>query len=757
YTTDAREVFFSRAGRAATVFAFAGLAFCIVSGRLPYQIPLAMGFDEDTQVTIDTLGKQLESLPEDARFLHTRLEQGDLLIWHGRKSFLDSRVLLFGRLAGPRFNYNPDSIAGKYALLRQGLLIPPALRNVGEDMADPAVKERIEKENAEQDQLVQDLLREFRISHLMIRLSPPGLPDYRSVANIEERQLRAAQGQVPDFWIPVSLGGSSMIYEFQTANSGRTGYVHPLVVDFRSRKPDRKPLRVAAVTPDFYETWVYRTRPSRDEHHRLCQHYQTSASMALQMYTQNVQAIEQAQANGQVTQENFQSFQMFDLQNRHNLLIAAAGYQMAIREGGQALVTNSNDPMIWQIMGDAYSSLDTVESMFAQVERAAPNRNTESLRRLRFSQAVGCYRQVLVNQPENPFVWDALFQRYISRNLRELAVECLQKTLELNEAEELSEEAFEMRRQQENLLSELQAAIEADKSAIEEQMQQQTPPDDPAQLAGFYMSAVNAMRSLGLTRSAMALLEEHEDEVALSPERDLRMGELQLELGEIEEAFRSLSLVERAAKDQPDVFMPLPWHDAVAISQLQMAGYEEAQATWSELYAVQESQWRLVMGAGLDAHLLASLPLVDLNNRVEIGESIEGTPNAWPASHLQKIYLDAGLYSHKVAELRFLMAVSHIESGDIDQGRLLLTSVLTESGDSPYSLLARFYLQLSMEDPSKLLQKYSPPPAEPLFFELEASDIKTEETPGATETPAGDAANPEPAKEEPAKEVEQER
>jgi hypothetical protein len=94
YSTDSKELMFSRGGRAATVLGLALIGFCVVASRLPGAVPLGFGFDKETQVTIDTFKEQLEELDPEARILHTLVEQGDMLIWSGRKSFVDSRVTL---------------------------------------------------------------------------------------------------------------------------------------------------------------------------------------------------------------------------------------------------------------------------------------------------------------------------------------------------------------------------------------------------------------------------------------------------------------------------------------------------------------------------------------------------------------------------------------------------------------------------------------------------------------------------------------
>ena len=101
YSVDWRELLFSRGGRAVTVVCFFALAWLMISGRIdgPTGRRTGLGFDEGLQVQMDSYrqiaGDRGEQRQLDDRPFHFVARQGDLLIWSGQKSFIDTRAGLF--------------------------------------------------------------------------------------------------------------------------------------------------------------------------------------------------------------------------------------------------------------------------------------------------------------------------------------------------------------------------------------------------------------------------------------------------------------------------------------------------------------------------------------------------------------------------------------------------------------------------------------------------------------------------------------
>ena len=96
YTTDRNEVLFSRGGRAATVLVLAGVAWTVISGRLISEegVQPGLGFSPELAMKIEGTAEDLESSPAGEIFT-SRLDHGDLLIWHKQRAFIDSRVGLY--------------------------------------------------------------------------------------------------------------------------------------------------------------------------------------------------------------------------------------------------------------------------------------------------------------------------------------------------------------------------------------------------------------------------------------------------------------------------------------------------------------------------------------------------------------------------------------------------------------------------------------------------------------------------------------
>jgi tetratricopeptide (TPR) repeat protein len=96
YSTHRLEVLFSRGGRAVTVLTLAAVAWLGISGRLigVGEAQIGFGFSPELEMTIEGTAEDLEAAPAGEIFT-LRLDHGDLLIWHGQRAFLDSRLSLY--------------------------------------------------------------------------------------------------------------------------------------------------------------------------------------------------------------------------------------------------------------------------------------------------------------------------------------------------------------------------------------------------------------------------------------------------------------------------------------------------------------------------------------------------------------------------------------------------------------------------------------------------------------------------------------
>lgn len=95
YSIDWRELLFSRGGRAVTVLSFFALAWLILSGRIdgPARKRTGIGFEGNLASAMSDYEK-MGDLIDDHPFNYS-FRQGDLMIWGGLKTFVDSRAGLF--------------------------------------------------------------------------------------------------------------------------------------------------------------------------------------------------------------------------------------------------------------------------------------------------------------------------------------------------------------------------------------------------------------------------------------------------------------------------------------------------------------------------------------------------------------------------------------------------------------------------------------------------------------------------------------
>ncbi|MCA9057903.1 MAG: hypothetical protein KDA85_05370, partial [Planctomycetaceae bacterium] len=647
-----------------------------------------------------------------------------LLIWHGRRSFIDSRVQLFGRLRIDQDRYNDQSIAGKYAILRQGLLRPPAQPDNPESMSDPNVREKHEADLAMEKQRVDKLFQAFQITHVMPRLSPPEAPDYVSVAWLGEQNLAAIRGETSDCWFLISVGPSAAVFEHRESRdplslANSPEMLNPLIKTFRELTP-ADVVRIPASKPDFYQRHVYRTRRYRDAHNRLSEHYLQLASNARQTFLSYQQMLQQAVSSNQLTPEQGGQLQRFDAYNRTNLLTSLAGAYLAIRESNLALQQNPNDGDVWKTLATAYSELGGMENIFGQAAVADPTRNLESLRHLRFVQAVSCYRQALVSRPDDQQLWYGLWDLYLSMNKTDLAAECLGEWLALSDETGLNPEEEELRQQYELQLDQLRSQVDQATAEIEQLMTDNPAPEDPQERTTYYMEAVTGMVTRGLTREAIRILEDHGDEI-LTAERDVILGTLLLDVGDLQESQRVFAIVEQGARDRPEMLLGSPWEHLVAISRLQSGEFEEAEGLWEERFAAVEQQRRESETLAAQVQLV-TLPMVSTIERAQVGMQSAGVLGPWPYVHTQMVNQDAAIIPNELARLRFLMAISNLEHGDVAQARLLLTSIIQEGGDSPFASMARVYLPVCSADAIDVIAKYSPVPAEQFPFEVDEAE-----------------------------------
>jgi hypothetical protein len=671
YTVDSMELLFSRGGRAATVLAMAGVAFAVVTSRLPGAAPLGFGFDPETKVTVDTLSQQIQKLEPDARVFHTRLEHGDLMIWNGRKSFVDSRVLPFSSASSP--------ILELHAKVRDSVLHPPAEPPT---TSDPKVKEKFAADQQKSLADARRLLEEYRVSHVMVRLAPPGLPDYLSIKTL------AAQGE----FLPVSIEASAAVLQKfppQTSPEEIASKIPNYIeIAFRKAEPSPPAMRILSGPRGFYDRWIYRTRPFMSAARRMAMHYLELAAREPQNPTEAMNSI--------------------------------ALITLGIRQINLTLQETPEDVGAWLSLGFAYQQLGTLEELLGG------NNASPKLRQTRYIQSVCAFRQALRLEPSDIRGWEALLGHYQRMQRQDLLLETLEKWLEQVDKLDVPEEArasfeeyrtqrFAQKRELEDMLLEsdaqLDRRIDEQKQAnaqaiLTEQAKAGKKSDEAADLAEAnaeeareaLLSAALA-NSAGRPRRALNGLQEKSALLRGIPPAMVLMGQLLLETGELEEAHQLLLGLNQEALKQPEQFVGIAWHLPVAISQLGMGDYSLAAETWANELTFLERQ---TAQPGLWTQALFSLPMVgDVN--LQFGAPLP----VWPFVHASSLGQQISTLNELKAETALLQAIAKLEDGDVPRAKALLMRVITEYGETRVRQLAAFYHAMSDADAAKTLEPWN--------------------------------------------------
>ncbi len=701
YTVNSSELLFSRGGRALTVLSMAVLGFAVVTSRLPGAAPLGIGFDPETRITVETLTRQIEKLPEEARILHTRLDQGDLLIWSGRKSFVDSRVVPFTSATRPILQAH-DNV--RRALTNRDL--PPT-------SSDPKVKEQFEKEQQRKQLEARETLEEFQISHMMVRLAPPGNPDYVSMLALN------ASGM----FVPVSIEASAAVLERLNPQESPDSIVERIPrfpeMAFRDVEPLDLGIRQFAVPRGFYDRYIYRTRPVTTEQRRLAQHYMALANNAPERLEDAMSGI--------------------------------ALLTMAIRNLNLNLQENPDEVESYVMLGQSYYRLIGLEQFVNGGEISA------RLRQTRYFQSVAAFRQAAKADPLDIRAWEGLMNAYESMNRQDLMLDSLDQWLDLSESHTVAlsqREQFEAfrtrmyarRREIEDMLAEsegpLQQQIDAQLEQAEQAFAQNSDgmavdPElvDQQAARGAILSAM-IYNSAGLPKRALASLRESEGTVRNDPLGTVMLGQLLLETGELEDAHQLLLGISQQALKQPEAFLGTEWQLPVAISQLGVCDYTLAAETWAgqmEMIEQQVNQPTALLSA------LYSQPLMsDANFQMNAPLPV------WPFNHLQILSSLVSDTNESAADLALMQAIVHLEQAKLQEAQNILQRICVEFGETQSRRLALIYFSMVNPNAADVMEPLNVSPWEE--FEYPDEPRPPAPPPGAVNSagglPAADPTSP---------------
>ncbi|MEQ9411003.1 MAG: hypothetical protein RIK87_25050 [Fuerstiella sp.] len=693
YTVRPSEVLFSRGGRAVTVFAFAALGFCAVADRLPTRTPIGMGFEADTRTTMDSVGTQLADLPEQTRVLPTVMAQGDLLIWHGRQTYVDSRATHFGSYhneASPIHQF--DAIRWSIVGVTDETAAAAPLGAVDAAAGDTAADRPESVSPRPTDPDWKSHLTDMGVTHAMIRLAPPGPPAYTMATRLLES---------PD-WVMTQRGPSALFFELASSPENRPEQTSSRMAAFlESESEDMKQIEFAR-EPDFYKKYVYADRITLSAPTRDAQHY---LNMDCRIPPETVYQIAVAAA---AEPEN---------QQYMNLLGSAlAGPIMAVRRANQALVTDPQDAIAHRLLGAAYDHWNNVENAVSGAF------NGNSLTSVRYMQAIMALQQSATIDPTAAATWDKLMGLYQQNGRTGLARECLDQLLALEEERLLADPRADAQLRQ---MYEMQRTWTEQSESIQTQVDEflaQEMPEDPQQHAQQKLSIVQQLYNDGHVRIALKIMKDNVDLLRPFPQAELLRGQMLLEVGELEDGAQVLNLLAAAIQEQPNNpgFAGLTWHLPVALSRLASADYPGAVDVWDDQLSLFA---RVEKSPELSRNMMTALPLIP-----DVESRIGGQFPNWPLMHLQTVQLPMGTLPASAFEPQLLRAVANIESGNVANARFILEGLITSGGDSELRPLAEIYLQQLSDEASKLIAASRLDPWEDFQFSESTDD-----------QPAGDA------------------
>ncbi len=371
YSVTLLNVLWSRAGRAITVLGLFLIAYLAVNGALTgaQGRRIGLGLDPRWHARISSLEQEVFPRTSSDRVLPTTPSQGDLLIWGGKKPFVDSRYSIYVK--------GGEDLLSLHRELRNSLFSAPV---------PPAEDKDAQKPAPAAPPIWKEILSRFEINDLLVRLWGPR-PAYTPFFLVETN---------PD-WELTALGSAG-------ANLTRTDVESPevkaalqkfnasnfSVQAFRPTDPP-KPDDLGSTWPlpvSRYDRWLIQKLDISPASADLASHY-----LALLL-----------ESGRQMTHEQ-----------------AAALATMAVQQGRRALLEDPNHPAGYRVIGRACRVLQNLEMQAAGLQRQRGTIDYYDTLIL-----ASAYSAAIAGQ-ENPSDLMELFQLLMNRQYLDLALTTLER------------------------------------------------------------------------------------------------------------------------------------------------------------------------------------------------------------------------------------------------------------------------------------------------------------------------------------------
>ncbi|MBC7821436.1 MAG: hypothetical protein IAG10_31500 [Planctomycetaceae bacterium] len=604
YSIARGELLFTRGGRAVTVFAFFALAVMSVNQML-FGVDgkrVGLGLSNRLQAMIAAYRSASENSLDDRPFNFVP-QQGDVLLWVDQKPFMDSRLAVFsGR--------GSEDLLALHDQVRRTLAGLPS-----EDFGSLDVLDLTQ--STDLDTSWRPIFDRFQITHAMPRL-------------VGQRPLAYFRMLFSPDWRLTHLGANcAVLYRGDTPSPELHEFLDQHRIDFvASAFQTESPMSPRSDWP--------------------------RASTSLQEYLGPPEA---RISNKVIEAENL-------LMHLHGMAggqividqpSAIAMAILAIRKANEALVDSADHAMAYQVLGDAYSFLQTMETSIEN------NGGVSFSNQLRFHQSLGAYHQALLLNPNSLNLRERLLGLFQQHNRIDLVLRELQAIDRLvpkarfigPEGDELLMQRLQLHEQCQGRLDSLREELDK----VQDSEQSVVVLAQQAYAAGFVLETLKF-----LNRNPAA--------VQKSPEGQALQVLLRYEAGEIEEAHNQFTY--------EFVFSAAGWRVPAAWTRLAHGEYEQAIKLWKE-------QTELSQHSSLFA-VLTTLPVV------QSPYQMLGQPNVWPMQHSLFVAEAQFRSANEAATLLWYTAMSQLESGQTRLAGKTLSGLIENYPETTLRPLCRYYL-----------------------------------------------------------------
>lgn len=503
YSTGTLEVLWSRAGRALTVFALAVFAWLAVSGRLMGRDGkrIGVGFSPQLATNISGFEQDLEDVGDERMFVF-RLDQGDLLVWLDRPTFVDSRVDVY---AG-----GDDDILLLHNKARHALrsVDPAAVNRAASADGDTGTEAGSADGSVDDDSKSWFGRRELWVdtfNRFDVQLTVPRLwgmtPDAQTWVDLENS---------PD-WTQVTIGSTAAIFARTTAP--------PPVGD--EPIPEGQPVRIDFVQKAFRDCWTPTVEVERIDWPRPRTAYQNFLSLPANLSSTDIQRARRHAdwlvlgGNGAVP-----------ITSAEALALAT----LILRNASAALDGDVNNLEGFQLQASALQTLGQLEgTVMAAAGRVDVNQQ-------RHIQKMHALHQALMLEPDSLDLLATVGDEYFQRQRWDLALEMIGRALDvIRGMENPSEQALTIAQQLTQVRRELEPRIEA----MDEQLAQ-TLSEPDVDIPGLIVT----LAQQGYPRKALELYDEHRLTISGDLMLELQGAFLYAESGRLEDAEAAFAAFE---------------------------------------------------------------------------------------------------------------------------------------------------------------------------------------------------------------------